>query len=273
VGRGDFVVIDKLDHASIFDGCRQASGHTLRYRHADLADLERILGRISTDRGVLIAVDGVFSMEGDIVDLPGLVEIAKRHGARVLCDDAHAFGVLGKSGAGTTEHYGLQKETDLVMGTFSKSFASCGGFIAGDTLVIDYMKHSARSLIFSASMPPYAVATVHAALDIIRSEPERRERLWQVANKMLDGFKSMGFDTGPAETPIIPLVIGSRTRTFALWRRLFDAGIFTNPVVSPAVPEAACRLRTSYIATHTDDQLDYVLDTARKAGKELGILP
>lgn len=273
VGRGDFVVIDKFDHASIFDGCRQASGHTLRYRHADMADLERILGRISDGHGVLIAVDGVFSMEGDIVDLPALLEIAKKHGARVLCDDAHSFGVLGETGAGTTEHYGLQKETDLVMGTFSKSFASCGGFIAGDTVVIDYMKHHARSLIFSASMPPYAVATVHAALEIIRSEPERRKRLWEITHKMLDGFKSMGYDVGPSETPIIPLVIGDRTRTFSLWRRLFDAGIFTNPVVSPAVPESACRLRTSYIATQTDDQLDFVLDTAKTAGRELGLIP
>ncbi len=273
VGRGDHVVIDKYDHASIFDGCRMAAGHALRYRHADLADLDRILARLTEkSRGTLVAVDGVFSMEGDIVDLPGLLEVAHRYGARVLCDDAHSFGVLGETGAGTAEHFGVQKETDLITGTFSKSFASIGGFVAADADVIDFMKHHSRPLMFSASMPPYAVATVHAALEIIRSEPDRRKRLWDITERMISGFQSMGYDLGPAETPIVPLVIGHREKTFALWRALFDAGIFTNPVVSPAVPEAACRLRTSYIATHTDDQLDYVLDTTRKAGKALGLI-
>lgn len=272
VGRGDYAIIDKFDHASIFDGCRMALGHTLRYRHGDLTELERILGRIDPKHGVLVAVDGIFSMEGDIADLPGLLEITKRYGARLLCDDAHSFGVLGKTGAGTTEHFGVQAETDVVTGTFSKSFASVGGFVAADAAVIDFMKHHARSMIFSASMPPYAVATVHAALDIIRTEPERRERLWAITHRMLDGFRSMGFDVGPSESPIIPLVIGDRMKTFALWRKLFDAGIFTNPVVSPAVPEAFCRLRTSYIASHTDEQLDRVLDVCKRAGRELGLI-
>jgi len=273
VGRGDHVIVDKYDHASIVDGCRLALGHTLRFRHGDLADLERILSRFSGGKaGLLIAVDGVFSMEGDIVDLPALLELARRYGARVLCDDAHSFGVLGETGGGTTEHYGLQKETDLVMGTFSKSFASQGGFIAGDRKVIDYMKHHARSLIFSASMPPYAVATVHAALDIIRTEPERRERLAAITRKMIDGFTSMGYDVGETQTPIVPLIIGDRMKTFMLWRALWDAGIFTNAVVSPAVPERACRIRTSYIATHSDEQLDHVLETCQSVGRKLGLL-
>lgn len=273
VGRGDHVIVDKFDHASIVDGCRLALGHTLRFRHGDLADLERILSRFAGGTaGLLVAVDGVFSMEGDIVDLPALLEVARRYGARVLCDDAHSFGVLGQTGAGTTEHFGLQKETDLVMGTFSKSFASQGGFIAGDRKVIDYMKHHARSLIFSASMPPYAVATVHAALDIIRSEPERREHLAVITRKMIDGFTSMGYDVGETQTPIVPLIIGDRMKTFLLWRALWDAGIFTNAVVSPAVPERACRIRTSYIATHTDAQLDHVLETCHSVGKKLGLL-
>jgi len=273
VGRGDYVVIDKLDHASILDGCTLAAGHALRFRHKDMDDLERILSRFAgKGGGILVAVDGVFSMEGDIVDLPSVIETARRYGARVLCDDAHSFGVLGATGAGTAEHFGLQRELDLVMGTFSKSFASCGGFIAGDAGVIDYLRHHARSLIFSASMPPYAVATVQAALDIIKREPERRERLWRITRRMIAEFSAMGYDVGGSETPIVPLVIGDRMKTFALWRALFDAGIFTNPVVSPAVPEALCRLRTSYIATHTDAQLDHVLDVARKAGKKLGLI-
>jgi 8-amino-7-oxononanoate synthase len=272
VGRGDYIIIDKFDHASIVDGCRLAAGHTLRFRHGDLDDLERILQRVNPERGVLIVVDGVFSMEGDIVDLPRLLTVAKRYGARVLVDDAHSIGVLGETGAGTLEHFGLQKETDLVMGTFSKSFGSIGGVVAGNATVIDYMKHHARSLIFSASMPPYAVATVQTALEIIKSEPERRERLWKITHRMIDGFKSMGFNVGRTQTPIVPIIIGERMKTFVFWKRLFEAGIFTNPVVSPAVPETDCRLRTSYIATHTDAQLDFVLETSRRVGRELGII-
>ena len=272
VGRGEYVVADKLDHASIMDGSLMALGNVLRFKHNDLDDLDQTLSGINPERGKLVAVDGVFSMEGDIIDLPGVLKVAQKHDARVLVDDAHSLGVLGETGAGTTEHFGLQKETDMVMGTFSKSFASVGGFIAGSEVVIDYMKHHSRPLIFSASMPPYVVATVQAALEIIRSEPDRRARLWKNTHKMLDGFKSMGYDIGPAETPIIPIVIGDRMATFGLWRGLFDAGIFTNPVVSPAVPESLCRLRTSYMASHSDDQLDYVLDTTKKVGKKLGLI-
>ena len=272
VGRHDTIVVDRFDHASIVDGCSMAMGKTMRFKHADLDDLDRQLGRVNGEGGVLVAVDGVFSMEGDIADLPGLIEVCRNHGARLLCDDAHSFGVLGDTGAGTTEHFGVQKETDLVTGTFSKSFASIGGFVAADAAVIDYMKHISRPMIFSASMPPYAVATVHAALELIKSEPERRERLWEITHYMLNGFKAMGWDVGPSETPIIPLVIGDRMKTFGLWRHLFDAGIFTNPVVSPAVPEAFCRLRTSYTATHTNEQLDFVLETCQKAGRKLGLI-
>ena len=221
----------------------------------------------------MVVVDGVFSMEGDIADLPGLVGLAKEYGAALVVDDAHSIGVLGPTGAGTAEHFGLGRDdVDLIVGTFSKSFASIGGFVAGPEPVIHYLRHHARSLMFSASMPPSAVATVLAALEVIRTEPERRERLWQITRKMHEGFKSLGFDIGPTETPIVPIMVGPMEKTFIFWKELFDAGIFTNPVMPPAVPEDSCRLRTSYIATHTDEQLDFVLETFGKIGKKLGVI-
>jgi len=272
VTKEDAVIIDKLDHASLVDGCFMSPGKLFRYRHNDMEDLERQLNRIEPDRGRLIAVDGVFSMEGDIAPLPDIVRIAKKYGARILCDDAHSLGVLGPMGNGTPAHFGLTKEVDLVMGTFSKSFASIGGVIAGDARVIDYIKHFARPMIFSAALPPYAVATVHACLNIMKSEPERRERLWQITRKMLAGFRSLGFDTCTSETPIIPIITGDMEKTFNFWKSLFEAGIFANAVIPPAVPENACRIRTSYMATHTDEQLDIVLDTFGRIGKQVGIL-
>jgi 8-amino-7-oxononanoate synthase len=272
VGREDAVIIDKLDHASIVDGCAMSPGKMLRFRHNDMEDLERQLNRVEPERGRLIAVDGVFSMEGDIAPLPEIVRIAKKYNARVLCDDAHSLGVLGPRGDGTPAHFGLGRQVDLVMGTFSKSFASIGGVIAGDARVIDYIQHLARPMIFSAALPPYAVATVHTCLDIMKSEPERRERLWQITHKMLDGFKSLGFDTCTSETPIIPIITGDLERTFIFWKSLFEAGIFANAVVPPAVPENQCRIRTSYMATHTDDQLDFVLETFARIGKQVGII-
>ena len=211
-------------------------------------------------------------MEGDIADLPNLVPLCEEFNALLVVDDAHAIGYLGPTGAGTAEYYGMTDRVPLTIGTFSKSFASIGGFVAGPEPVIHYLKHHSRTLIFSASMPPAAVATVLAALDIIEREPERRERLWQVTHRMQEDFKSMGFEIGPTQTPIVPIMVGEMEKTFVFWKQLFDAGVFTNPVMPPAVPENSCRLRTSYIATHTDDQLDHVLSAFEKVGKALAVI-
>lgn len=272
IGRSDTVFVDKLDHASIQDGVRLGLGRVQRFNHGDFANLKRMLQAEKPGRGKLIAVDGVYSMEGDIADLPSLVELKKEFGAALLVDDAHAVGVIGETGAGTAEHWGLTHEVDLILGTFSKSFASIGGFCAGTAEVIDYLRNHARALIFSASMPPASVATVLKALEIIRSEPERRERLWKNTYKMMEGFRSIGFEIGPTETPIVPILIGPLEKTFQFWRALFDAGVFTNPVVPPAVPEGSCRLRTSYMATHTDEQLDFVLDQVERVAKKLQVV-
>lgn len=272
VGRSDTVYVDKLDHASIQDGVRLGLGTTQRFNHNDWSNLERLLAAEKPERGKMIAVDGVYSMEGDIADLPKLVELKHKYGAALLVDDAHAVGVIGETGAGTAEHWGLTHEVDLILGTFSKSFASIGGFCAGRADVIDYLRNHARALIFSASMPPASVATVLKALEIIRDEPERREQLWKNTHKMMEGFKSIGFDIGPTETPIVPILIGPMEKTFQFWRALFEAGVFTNPVVPPAVPEGSCRLRTSYMATHSDDELDFVLDQVERIAKQLNVV-
>jgi 7-keto-8-aminopelargonate synthetase-like enzyme len=247
-----------------------------RFQHGDLEALRRQFegesGAGSDDIGRMVVVDGVFSMEGDIADLPNLVPLCEEFNALLVVDDAHAIGYLGPTGAGTAEYYGMTDRVPLTIGTFSKSFASIGGFVAGPEPVIHYLKHHSRTLIFSASMPPAAVATVLAALDIIEREPERRERLWQVTHRMQEGFKSMGFEIGPTQTPIVPIMVGEMEKTFVFWKQLFDAGVFTNPVMPPAVPENSCRLRTSYIATHTDDQLDHVLSAFEKVGKALAVI-
>jgi 8-amino-7-oxononanoate synthase len=273
VGKDDLFFTDRMDHASIVDGCRLAFGKIVKYRHNDMHDLERVLeSHKDKDAGKLIVTDGVFSMEGDIVKLPRLGELAKKYGARVYIDDAHGIGVLGAHGRGTGEHYHIEDVIDINMGTFSKSFASLGGFISGDELVIHYIKHHARALIFSASMPPSAVATVLACLDIIESEPERLEKLWKNAKKMREGFKSLGFNTGHSETPIIPIIIGSDDHCFGFWKLLFENGVFANPTVSPAVPPGEALIRTSYMATHTDEELDQVLDIFSRLGKQFGII-
>jgi len=272
VGRSDTVFVDKLDHASIQDGARMGLGRVQRFNHNDFVTLRRMLGAEKPTRGKLIAVDGVYSMEGDIADLPALVELKREFGAALLVDDAHAVGVLGETGAGTAEHWGLTHEVDLILGTFSKSFASIGGYCAGTASVIDYLRNHARALIFSASMPPASVATVLKALEIIREEPERRARLWKNTHRMMDAFRSMGFEIGPTETPIIPILIGPMEKTFRFWRALLDAGVFTNPIVPPAVPEGSCRLRTSYMATHSDDELDFVLEQVERLGKKLDVI-
>jgi len=271
VGKNEVVLIDKMDHASIIDGCRLSFGEVKKYRHNDMNDLERLLGQYN-DSAKLIIVDGVFSMEGDIADLPNIVKLAKKYNAGVMVDDAHGIGVLGNTGRGTVEHFGLEDEVDLIMGTYSKSLASIGGFVVASKEVVHYIKHFARSLIFSASPPPASVASVSAALEIIEEEPERRERLWRNTRKMLNGFKSLGFDTGPSETPIIPVIVGEDLKAFRMTRMLHDRGIFANVAVSPAVPNDKALIRTSYMATHTDEQLDMVLKAFEEVGKELGII-
>lgn len=272
VNRKDYVIVDRSVHASIMDACRLSFGIVVKFKHNDMADLARVLSNCDNNAGKLITVDGVFSMEGDIADLPEIVKLAKKHNARVMVDDAHSIGVLGEHGRGTAEHFGLNDEVDMVMGTFSKSFASLGGFIAASERVINYIKHFSRPLIFSASPPPAAVAACLAALDIIEGEPERRERLWKITRRMHKEFKSLGFNIGNTQTPIVPIYIGDDMKTFQLWKMLSDEGIFANPIISPAVPPGSQLLRTSYTATHTDRQLDKVLEVFEKVGKKMGVI-
>lgn len=273
LGKNDIAFTDRADHASIVDGCRLSFGKVVKYKHSDMDDLQRALeAHKNKESGKMIVTDGVFSMEGDIVKLPKLVELAEKYDTRVYVDDAHSVGVLGKHGRGTGEHFGLEDKVDLQMGTFSKSFASIGGFVAADEPVIDYIKHHARSLIFTASPPPASVATTLACLDIIESEPERLEILWKNTRKMQEGYKSLGFDTGHSETPIIPIKIGTDEDCFAFWKLMFENGIFANPAISPAVPPGEAIIRTSYMATHTEEELDKVLDIFAKLGKQFGII-
>lgn len=272
VGKQDIVFTDKFDHASIIDGCRLAMGEMVRFRHNDMGDLERQLARHS-DEGKLIVVDGVFSMEGDIINLPEVVKLARTYGARIMVDEAHSLGVLGDHGRGTGEHFNLESEVDIIMATASKSLASIGGFIASREEVVHYIKHLSRSLIFTASLPPACVAAIDEAMNIVEKEPERRERLWENTRKMKEGYISLGFDTGTSESPIIPITVGDDMKAFQMCRMLFDEGVFTSPVVSPAVPEGHAIIRTSYMATHTDEHLDLILDKFEKVGKQLGIIP
>lgn len=271
-GKGDAIITDRMVHASIIDACRLSFGNIHKFKHNDMEDLEKILVSLDKDAGKMIIIDGVFSMEGDLAYLPGIVELAKKYDVKIMIDDAHGIGVMGKNGRGTAEHFGVEDDVDLIMGTFSKSFASLGGFVAGERKVISYIKHFARSLIFSASITPASVATVLATLDIIETEPERRERLWQITKKMKSGFQAMGYNTGTTETPIIPVIIGNVELTFMLWKLLRESGVFTNPVIYPAVPKDQSLIRTSYSATHTDEELEIVLGTFEKCGKQLGIL-
>ncbi len=276
VGKSDAVVIDRQVHACIVDGCRLSYGKTYKFAHNDMNDLERVLANvraINSRGGIMIVVDGVFSMEGDIINLPDLVTAAGKFGARVMVDDAHAIGVLGPTGAGTAEHFGVTDKVDLIMGTFSKSFASLGGFVAGDAKVIDYIQHTARSLIFSASITPSSAAAVLTALDIIEAEPERREHLWRNARRMQREFRELGFNIGHTATPIVPIVVGEDLDTFAFWKELFDQGVFTNPVISPAVPPGQAMIRTSYTATHTDAHLDRVVKVIAEVGRRRGLIP
>jgi 8-amino-7-oxononanoate synthase len=271
VGKDNVAIIDKMDHASIFDGCRLSFGQIRKYRHNDVQDLDRIL-REENSRGAFVVVDGVFSMEGDVAKLPEIAAVCRSRGARLMVDDAHGIGVLGRGGRGTAEHFEVEREVDVIMGTYSKSMATIGGFLVADEPVIHYVKHHARPLIFSASLPPASVAAVLAVLEIIDQEPERRERLWANTRKMMKGLRELGFDTGPTETPIVPVVAGEDLLVFRMWRRLFDEGVFANPIVSPAVPPGRALIRTSYMATHTPEQLDRVLEVFAKVGRELGLI-
>jgi 8-amino-7-oxononanoate synthase len=272
IGRGDIVFLDKLDHASIVDGAKMSYGETERFNHGDLAGLERKLDRVKNGHGTMIVVDGIYSMEGDIADVPSLVRIAHRHGAALAVDDAHALGVLGAKGEGTSAHFGMTDEVDIIAGTFSKSLASIGGFVAASDSVIHYLRHHSRPLIFTASLPPSNTAGVLAALEVLQQEPERRDTLWANTHRLQAGFRRLGFDIGPTETPIIPVLIGPLEKTFLMWRKLFDAGVFTNPVAPPAVPPSQCRLRTSVMATHTFDQIDFALEKFAVIGRELGVI-
>jgi 8-amino-7-oxononanoate synthase len=272
VGKGEYVLADKSDHASIVEGCQLSHGEFVRFGHNDMAALESRLRNIDPQAGKLIVVDGVFSMEGDIVQLPELCRLAGQYGAAVMVDDAHAIGVLGERGAGTASHFGLTDQVQLSMGTFSKSLASLGGFIASDAATIDYLKHHSRPLIFSASMSPADAAAVLAALQIMLSEPERIAQLWHNTERMNHGLTSLGFDLGDSETPILPVYCRDSMVAFRFCKRLEEAGVFVNPVVSPAVRPGHELIRISLMATHTDRQIDFALDVLGKIGKELGLL-
>jgi len=277
VTKDDLILTDKTNHASIFDGIFLSAGihmgaNVKRYKHNDMDDLERILSKIDPDQSKMIITDGVFSMEGDLVNLPRLTELAKKYKARIYLDDAHGLGVEGKTGRGTQEHFNIWDEVDLVMCTFSKSFASLGGFIAGKSEVVHYIKHFSRPLIFSASIPPANIAAVLKSLEIIESEPQIVHRLQETGKRMIREFQSMGFNTGESETPIVPIIIGGDEKTFKFWLTLFQEGVYANPVISPAVPPDRSLIRTSYMATHQDKDLDIVLDTFKRIGKKMDLI-
>lgn len=271
VGRGDYVVLDKDDHASIVDGAKLSWGETKRFRHNDLKDLERLLSNLPEDKGKLVVVDGLYSMGGDLAPLPEMIPICKKYAARLMVDDAHAMGVFG-GGRGTSAHFGVTDQVDLIMSTFSKSFASIGGFIAGDDDIIHYIKHHARSLIFSASISPSNTAAALEALHIMRDEPEHAERVIRNGEYMRKEMKRIGLDIGSSVSPIVPIMVRDDMRTIFAWKTLFEAGVFVNPVLSPAVPEGQQLLRTSYMATHTKEQLDRVLEIYEQVGKQMGLI-
>lgn len=270
--RHDYVIMDDLDHACIIDGARLSFAKTLKYRHNDMESLEKVLQKCEPDRIKLIAVDGVFSMEGDLANLPEIVALAKKYKANIYVDDAHGLGVMGKLGAGTADHFGVTDDVDMIMGTFSKSLASIGGFVAASNDTINYLKHNARSLIFSASIAPANAASVIAAVDLIQQEPERIEKLWTNTYHAMDRLRAAGFDIGHTVTPIIPIYIRDNEKTFLLTKKLLEQGIFVNPVVSPAVPSESSLIRYSLMATHSIDQIDESIDKFTSIAKELDIL-
>lgn len=272
LGKGDYAILDKEAHACIVDGVMMSRGEMKRFKHNDVEDLDRVLRGLPAEAGKLVVVDGVYSMGGDIAPLPQILEVCRRHGARLMVDDAHGIGVTGQ-GRGTAWQFGLSDQVDLMMGTFSKSFASIGGFIAGSHDVIHYIQHHARSLIFSAALPAPNAAAVLAALDIIESEPQHVQKVWQNADYMRNGLRQLGYNVGASQTPIIPVIIGDQYLTGITWGALIENGVYTNPVVPPATPPNASLLRTSYIATHTTELLDKALQAFRIVGENLELIP
>ena len=274
VGRQDTIFTDRENHASIMDGCRLGFGEIKKFRHNDMDELRKGLeiNKATRRGGQLIVVDGVFSMLGDLANLPVITQLSEEFGAKILVDDAHSVGVLGQTGRGTAEHFDVEDKVDLILGTFSKSFGSIGGYVAGDATVIDFIKHHARSMIFSASLPPASVAATLKALDIIEAEPERRERLNRNANFLRTAIQELGFDTGPSQTPIIPILIGDQEATFHFWKKLYEAGLFTNPVTAPAVPPGKDLIRTSVMATHTMAQLEEIRDIIGDVARKLRLV-
>ena len=271
LGRHDVALLDKLDHASILDGVRLGFAKSSKFKHNNMQDLEAKLTRAG-EKGKLIVVDGVFSMEGDLAKLPEIVKLKKQYDARLLVDDAHGLGVFGENGRGTAEHFGLEHGPDLIMGTFSKSLATVGGFIAGDAYVVDYIRHHARSQIFSAATPPGAAAAVLKALEIVEREPDRRKQLWENTDFMKRELETLGFDTGSSESPVIPIIVGDDLTTFMMSKRLGEEGVFANPIVAPAVPQGQALIRTSYMATHKRDHLEQALTALAKVGRELNVI-
>ncbi|MCX5783054.1 MAG: pyridoxal phosphate-dependent aminotransferase family protein [Elusimicrobia bacterium] len=269
--KGDVAVVDKLDHASILDGVKFSDGELRRFKHNDIEDLDRILTQAG-DRGKLVIVDGVFSMEGDICPLPDIVKVCKKRGARLIVDDAHGTGVLGEHGRGTCEHFGLENgEIDLIVGTCSKTFAAVGGFVVGDKDIIHYIQHNSRSMIFSAALPISCVATISKAIDIIEQEPARRKKLWDMSKKLKSEIEKIGLNTGKTETPIIPVMMGDDLKCFMMWRALFDEGVFTNPVVSPAVPPGHALMRLTLMATHTEDHITRIVKAFDVCASKIGL--
>jgi 8-amino-7-oxononanoate synthase len=271
-GRNDYILIDELDHASIIEATRLSFAKVLKFRHNDMSSLERLLKRCEPGRIKLIVIDGIFSMDGDIADLPGIVKLAEKYDATIMVDDAHSIGVIGENGSGTASHFGLTDKVDLIMGTFSKSLAALGGFIASDFDTINYIKHHSRTLIFSASITPASAAAVLAALEILKSEPERIQKLWEITHYAIENFRRLGFDIGRTETPIIPLYIRDNLKTLTLTKMMLDEGVFVNPVVSPAVSKDDTLIRFSLMATHTKEQVDIALEKLEKVGKKLKII-
>jgi 8-amino-7-oxononanoate synthase len=270
-GRNDYLLLDEYDHASIFEGSRLSFSKVLKFAHNDMNSLEAKLKVCAPDRVKLIIVDGIFSMSGDIANLPYIVDLAEKYNASVMIDDAHSIGVLGENGSGTASHFGLSDNVDLIMGTFSKSLASLGGFIAADEEIINYVKHNSRCLIFSASMTPASAASVLAALDIMESEPERIQHLWDMTNYARKGFQQVGFDTGVSETPVIPLFIRDDIKALQMTQMLLEEGIFVNPVVYPAVPKEDSLIRFSLMATHTMEQVQIAIEKFEKVARKLGV--
>jgi 8-amino-7-oxononanoate synthase len=269
--KGDTILSDRLNHASIVEGCRLAGGDTVRFKHNDLEDLEQALQNAGDDGGKFIIADGVFSAEGSVADVSGMVALAKKYDARIMIDEAHSLGVYGPEGRGVAADQGHMDDVDLIMGTFSKSFGGVGGFIAGPLEVIMWIKHKARPMIFSASLPPASVASARKALDLIRAGDDRREALWRNSKKMLEGLQAIGYDTGESASQIIPLRIGEDMTCLKFWRSLYDAGVFTNAFIQPATPPGAALIRTSYMPTHTDEMLDEALSLMEQVGKATGV--